>query len=121
MKVDFNSFFYDNKTRGGGQYGHMDYVLLQPINGGTKYSYDQLRNTETSIALKILDPNYNLNNPLVQNLATVSDSHTKRFDVNAGITIDFLKDFSWRTQGNYHTSQGKGTTLRRRKLYRLSL
>jgi len=111
VKVDFSSFFYDNMTHGGGQYGHMDYVLLQPINGGTMYTQDELLNTETSIALYHLDSNYKINNPLVQNLATVSGSHTKRFEVNAGVTIDFLKDFSWRTQGNYQTSWGKSTSF----------
>lgn len=110
VKVDFNAFFYDNLTHGGGNYGHMDYVLLQPVNGGTLFTQDQLMNTETSIQYKKLDSNYNLNNPLVQNLASVSSGHTKRFEVNGGVTIDFLKDFSWRTQGNYTTSWGKGTS-----------
>lgn len=111
VKVDFNSFFYDNMTHGGGSYGHMDYVLLQPINGGTLFTQDEIRNTETSIQFKKLDSNYNLNNPLVQNLASTSGNHTRRFEVNAGITIDFLKYLSWRTQGNYSTSWGKGTTF----------
>lgn len=111
VKVDFSSFFYDNKTHGGGQYGHMDYVLLQPINGGTLFSYDQLRDSETSITYKKLDSNYNLNNPMVQNLASTSSNHNRRFEVNAGITIDFLKYFSWRTQGNYQTTWAKGTSF----------
>ncbi len=111
VKIDFNSFFYDNLTHGGGNYGHMDYVLLQPINGGTLFTQDELMNSETSIQFKKLDSFYNLNNPLVQNLASVSSNHTKRFEANAGITIDFLKYFSWRTQGNYTTSWGKGTSF----------
>lgn len=111
VKIDLNSFFYDNKTHGGGQYGHMEYVLLQPINGGTLFSYDELRNSETSITYKNLDSYYHLNNPLVQTLASVSENHTRRFEVNGGITIDFLKYFSWRTQGNYTTSWGKSTSF----------
>lgn len=111
VKLDFNSFFYDNITHGGGSYSHMDYVLLQPIHGGTLYTQDELMNTETSIQYKKLDSNYNLNNPLVQNLAAVSESHTRRFEVNGGVTIDILKCLTWRTQGNYHTSWGKGTSF----------
>ncbi len=52
VKIDFNSFFYDNLTHGGGNYGHMDYVLLQPINGGTLFTQDELMNSETSIQFK---------------------------------------------------------------------
>lgn len=111
VKIDFNSFFYDKMTHGGGSYGHMDYVLLQPINGGTLFTQDELVNSETSIQFKKLDSNYNLNNPLVQNLASTSESHNRRFEVNAGITIDFLKYLSWRTQGNYQTSWSKGKSF----------
>lgn len=111
VKADFSTFFYDNKTHGGGAYSGMTNVLLQPIHGGTLYSQDELMNTETSIQLKQLDSFYNLSNPLVQNLASTSESHSRRLEINGGITIDFLKNFSWRTQGRYQTSWSRGKSF----------
>lgn len=111
VKIDFNTFYYDNVTHGGGSYSGMKSVLLQPINGGTMFTRDELVNTQTYPSFRGLSDKFDTANPLVQNLASVSESHSRRFEVNGGITIDFLKYFSWRTSGAYHSNWSKGTSF----------
>ncbi|MCM1076483.1 MAG: TonB-dependent receptor [Bacteroides sp.] len=112
VSFDFSTFYYDNVTHGGGSYSGMKSVLLQPINGGTYFTADELQNSEFTFRdYRGLDSYYDTGNPLVANLASTSESHSRRFETTGGITIDFLNHFKWRTSGNYHSSWGKGTSF----------
>lgn len=111
VRLDFNTFYYDNMVHGGGKYSGMKSVLLQPINGGTMFSRDQLVDTQTYPDFRALSDKFDTANPLVQNLASTSENHSRRFEVNGGITIDFLKHFTWRTAGSYHANWGKSTSF----------
>ena len=112
VTFDFSTFYYDNLTHGGGAYSGMKSVLLQPINGGTYFTRDELQNSEFTFRdYRGLDSYYDTGNPLVANLASTSESHNRRFEVNGGITIDFLKHFKWRTAGKYNSTWGKSTSF----------
>ncbi len=111
VKLDFGMFFYNNQTHGGGSYSGMKNVLLQPINGGTLFSQDELLNTQTYATYRGLDSTFDTPNPLVQNEASTSESRDRRLEVNAGVTIDICKYLTWRTAGNYVAKWGKSTSF----------
>lgn len=111
IKFDFSAFFYNNVVHGGGAYSGMKNVLLQPINGGTYFTREQLLETQTYVAYRGMDNTYDTANPLIQNNASTSEKRSRHFDVNAGVTVDFLKHFTWRTAGNYSTNWGKSTSF----------
>ncbi len=111
VKFDFSTFFYNSVTHGGGKFDGMDNLLQYPINGGTFFTRDQLLNTQTLINFRDVTTAYDAPNQLVQNLASTSESRSRRLELNAGVTVDFLKNFSWRTSGNYVTKWGKSTSF----------
>ncbi|MCM1164351.1 MAG: TonB-dependent receptor [Muribaculaceae bacterium] len=111
VKLDFGMFFYHNNTHGGGSYSGMKSVLLQPINGGTLYTEDELIGTQTQPTYRGYDNTYSVSNPLVQNGAVVSEKRSRKLDLNGGITVDFLNDFRWRTAVNYTTGWDKSTSF----------
>lgn len=111
IKFDLSAFFYNNVVHGGGAYSGMKNVLLQPINGGTYYTRDKLLHTQTFREFRGMDDRFDTANPLVQNDAATSEKRSRHFDVNAGVTVDFLKHFTWRTAGNYSTNWGKSTSF----------
>lgn len=111
VRLDFSAFYFNNITHGGGNYSGMKNVLMQPINGGILFTEDELVNTQTYPTYNGLSSLYDTANPLIANLASVSEKRARRFEVNAGVTIDFLKDFSWRTAGNYVTKWDKSSAF----------
>ncbi len=111
VNLDFGMFFYNNVTRGGGAYSGMKNVLLQPINGGTLISQDDLLNTQTYATYRGLDNGFDTPNPLVQNEASTSESRSRRLEVNAGVNIDICKYLKWRTAANYVANWGKSTSF----------
>lgn len=111
IRFDFSAFYYDNKTHGGGGYSGMKNVLLQPINGGTLFTRDELVNTQTFPDYRGLDNGYDTANPLVQNLASTSEKRARRFETTAGLNVDFLNDFTWRTALHYTSNWGKSTSF----------
>ncbi|MDE6017910.1 MAG: TonB-dependent receptor [Muribaculaceae bacterium] len=111
VKFDFSTFFYNAETHGGGKFDGMDNLLQYPINGGTYYTRDQLLNSQTLIGFRDVTTAYAAPNQLVQNLAATSEKRDRRLELNAGITIDLPKNFTWRTSGNYVTKWGKSTSF----------
>lgn len=111
VKLDFGMFFYHNNTKGGGSYSGMKSVLMHPIHGGTYFTEEELLNTQTSEAYRGVTNNYSVSNQLVQNDAAISEKRSRRLDLNGGITVDFLKDFKWRTAANYVTGWDKSTSF----------
>lgn len=111
IKFDFASFFYENVVHGGGAYSGMKKVLLQPILGGSLFTRDELVNTQTYPTYRGLDNAYDTDNPLVSTLASTSEKKSRRFEIQAGLTLDFVKHFTWRTAYHYSTSWGKSTSF----------
>ncbi len=66
IRLDFSTMFTNTSTDGGGAYGGMKDVLLQPINGGTLFTQDQLINTQTYGDYSALDSAYDTENPLIE-------------------------------------------------------
>lgn len=112
VKLDFGTFFYHNNTHGGGSYGGMKDVLLAPINAGTAYeSNAELLGSQFKPLYMSYDNTFDTCNPLIANEATVSEKRSRRLEINGGLTIDFLKDFRWRTAVNYVTGWDKSTSF----------
>ncbi len=111
VRLDVNALFTNKSVDGGGSYSGMKNVLLQPINGGTMFTQDELLHTQTYSDFSSLDSSYDTANPLVQNEAVTSNKRSRLFTVNAGLEIDFLKHFTWRTSGNYSWSNSKSTSF----------
>lgn len=111
IRLDVNAMFSNKKTLGGGAYSGMKNVLLQPINGGTMFTQDELLNTQTYPNYSSLNSNYDTANPLVQNEASTSKKRSRMYSVNAGIEFDLFKYFTWRTAGSYTWSSSKSDSF----------
>ena len=111
LRVDVTTMFSYNKTMGGGAYSGMKSVLLQPIVGGTKYTLDELLNTQTYPDLSALDTSYDTANPLIQNQASTSEKRSRIYTVNAGVEFDLLKYLTWRTAGSYTWTNSKSKSF----------
>ncbi len=111
IKFDFSAFYYENLTHGGGSYSGMKNVLLQPILGGSLFTRDELVNTQTFPTYRGLDNAFDTANPLVQNLASTSEKKNRRFEVNAGVTLDVIKNLTWRTAIHYSATWDKSTSF----------
>lgn len=111
VRVDVNTMFSYQKTMGGGAYSGMKSVLLQPIVGGTKYTLDELLNTQTYPDLSGLDTSYDTANPIIANNASTSEKRSRIYTVNAGVEFDLLKNLTWRTAGSYTWTNSKGTSF----------
>lgn len=111
IRVDFSSMFNSNSTNGGGAYSGMKKILLQPITGGTKFTQDQLFNTQTFPDYSALDSGFDTENPFVETQASRSNKLSRTFLANAGIEFDFLKNFTFRTAGSYNWSNSKSTSF----------
>lgn len=111
VRLDVNTMFSYKKTLGGGAYSGMKSVLLQPIIGGTKYTLDELLNTQTYPDLSGLDTSYDTANPIIANNATTSQKRSRLYTINAGVELDLLKNLTWRTAGSYTWSNSKDTSF----------
>ncbi|MCH3992239.1 MAG: TonB-dependent receptor [Prevotella sp.] len=111
VRFDLNAMFCGRNIMGGGAYSGMKSVLLQPINGGSMFTEDELLNTQTYLDFSSLDSGYDTSNPLIQNLASTSKKRARIFSVNSGIEFDFLKHFTWRTAGSYTWTNSKSTSF----------
>ncbi|GEN75289.1 SusC/RagA family TonB-linked outer membrane protein [Chryseobacterium hagamense] len=107
VRVDFNSMFNSNSLNGGGAYSGMKKILLQPITGGTRFTLDELYNTQTYGDFSALEPGYDTENPFIETNASTSNQRSRNFVANAGLEIDFLKNFTFRTAGQYNWRNSK--------------
>lgn len=111
VRVDFNTTFNTNSTNGGGSYSGMKKILLQPITGGTKFTNDQLFNTQTFGDYSALDSGYDTENPFIETQASTSNRRFRQFLGNIGLEVDFLKNFTFRTAGSYAWTNSKSTSF----------
>ncbi len=108
VHVDFNSNFNGNRVDGGGSLaGNLRMSILQPPTGGIRFSNEELINTDLTDSMRADDPNYDAYNPIIRNDAVTQSNYNKEFTANGGITIDILKDLSWRSQASYNWSQSR--------------
>lgn len=111
VRLDFNTMFNSNSTNGGGAYSGMKKILLQPITGGTLFTQDQLFNTQTYQDFSGLEPSFDTENPYIETNASTSNTRLRTFIANAGLEIDFLKNFTFRTAGQYSWNNTKATAF----------
>lgn len=111
IRVDFSSMFNSNSTNGGGAYSGMKKILLQPITGGTKFTQDELFNTQTYGDYSGLDSSFDTENPYIETQASTSNRRFRSFVANAGVEFDFLKNFTFRTAGSYNWNNSKSTSF----------
>lgn len=111
IKMDANVMYAHTNTDGGGAYGGMKYILMQPIHGGTLYTLDELFNTQTYKDLRERENAFDTPNPNIQLEASQSNKKHKLLTLNAGVDIDFLKHFTYRISGSHTTSNTKSTSF----------
>lgn len=111
LRVDFSSMFTSNSTNGGGAYSGMKKILLQPITGGTLFTDDEMYYTQTFPDYTSLDSGYDTENPYVETRASTSNSRSRTFVGNLGLEVDFLKNFTFRTAGQYQWGSSKSTSF----------
>lgn len=111
IRVDFGSMFTNTSTDGGGAYSGMKKILLQPITGGTRFSLDELYNTQTFPDFSGLDSAYDTENPFIETAASTSNRRSRTFLANAGIEFDLMKNFTFRTAGQYQWNSSKSTSF----------
>lgn len=111
IRVDFGSMFTSNSVDGGGAYSGMKKILLQPITGGTKFNQDELFNTQTYGDFSGLDSSFDTENPNIELNASKSNTRSRTFLANAGIEFDLLKNFTFKTSGQYTWRNAKSTAF----------
>lgn len=106
IRLDFNSSFQNTTVEGGGSLGgRLKMSLLQPITGGTRFTNEEMINTDLRTEMEAIDSQYDIQNPMIVNDAITSKQYTRQAMVNAGLEFDFLNDFTFRTAGNYFWQQ----------------
>ena len=111
IRLDVNAMFNNKSVDGGGSYSGMNYVLRQPISGGTYFTRDQMLTEQTYVDFRGAESSYTASNPLIQNEASTSNKRSRMFSVNAGLEFDFLKHFTYRIAGSYRWNSSKSTSF----------
>lgn len=96
------------KVEGGGSLGgKLKQTILQPITGGVKFTEEEMLNKDLSDAYSDMPgaDNYDINNPLLDNMAIAQEKYTRMATVNAGLEIDLMKDLTFRTAASYMWQQ----------------
>lgn len=110
VHVDFNTNFNDTKVDGGGSLaGNLRMTVMQPPTGGVRFTNDQLINSDLTDSMREQDASYDVYNPLIRNDAVTQADYNRQYTANGGITIDILKNLSWRTQASYAWQQERST------------
>ncbi|WP_207424956.1 TonB-dependent receptor [Pedobacter sp. SYSU D00535] len=107
IRVDFNSNYNNTKLEGGGSLGgRLRMTLMAPVTGGTRFTNDQMINTDDFYNSILTDVGtYNVYNPILLNNATSSKQLTRQYMGNAGVDINILKNLTFRTAGSYFWQQ----------------
>lgn len=104
VRFDFSSNLQRTQLDGGGSLGgKLKQTILQPVTGGIRWTNEQMIGADVGTELSDImgDPNYDANNPLLDNLAITDKKYTRMATVNVGLEIDILKDLTFRTSGSY--------------------
>ncbi len=104
VRFDFSSSLQTTKVDGGGSMGgKLKQTILQPVTGGIRWTNEEMISSDMGTAFSDImgDPNYDANNPILDNLAITNEKYTRLATVNAGLEIDIMKDLTFRTSGSY--------------------
>jgi len=106
VRFDFNSSFQNTKVEGGGSLGGaLKMTVLQPVTGGTRYTNDEFLNADISDEMSLIDSQYDIFNPIIQNDAVTNIKRTRQFSANVGLEFDLMKNLMFRTAGSYMWEQ----------------
>lgn len=106
VNIDFNSLLQDANTQGGGSLnGMLKMSLLQPATGGARFTDEQLLYTDIAEELQLINSQYDVYNPIIMNDALNRAKAARLANVNVGLTVKFLEDFTFRTSGSYQWGQ----------------
>jgi TonB-linked SusC/RagA family outer membrane protein len=107
LRVDINTSFNSIRQDGGTSLGgRMRGTMLMPVTGGIYFTGEELVNTTAFYDTVLSDfGSYNVFNPLILNDAIIRQTLTRQYSVNAGLSIDLLKNLTWRTAGSYFWQQ----------------
>ncbi|MDR1116174.1 MAG: TonB-dependent receptor [Tannerella sp.] len=107
LRIDINTNFNSIKQDGGTSLGgRMRGTMLMPVTGGIYFTDEEIINTTAFYDTVLSDfGSYNVFNPLVLNDAITQQTLTRQYSVNAGLSIDLLKNLTWRTAGSYFWQQ----------------
>jgi len=102
VRADFSTNFQDTKVEGGGSLGGaLKMTVLQPATGGTRYTNEQLINTDISDDMLAYDSQFDIYNPVITNDAVTNVNRARQFMGTAGLEFDLMKDLTFRTAGSY--------------------
>lgn len=102
VRFDFSTSFQNTKVNGGGSMGgSLKNIILQPATGGVNFTDKEFLTQDMSDEMLSLDSQYDIDNPIINNMSITNRSRRRLWTMNAGIEFDFLKDFTWRTAGSY--------------------
>ncbi|MGJ1369306.1 SusC/RagA family TonB-linked outer membrane protein [Sphingobacterium spiritivorum] len=106
VNLDFNSLFQDTNTDGDGSLGGMlKMSILQPATGGIRFTNEQLINSDIAEDLQALDSQYDIYNPIITNDAITRNKVARLANLNVGLTVNFLENFTFRSSGAYQWNQ----------------
>jgi TonB-dependent starch-binding outer membrane protein SusC len=106
IRLDFNTSYQSTKVEGGGSLdGALKMTILQPPTGGTRYTDEQMISTDISEDMMDIDSQYDIYNPIIMNNSISKNKYTRLLSSNAGVEVDFLRDFTFRTAGSYTWKQ----------------
>lgn len=104
VRFDFAASLQSTHLQGGGSLaGKLKQTILQPVTGGVQFTKAELLGTDVSDKFSDMPgaDSYDINNPILDNLAIDQDKYTRMATVNAGLEIDIIKGLTFRTAGSY--------------------
>ncbi|WP_286651497.1 MULTISPECIES: SusC/RagA family TonB-linked outer membrane protein [Sphingobacterium] len=106
IQLNFSSMLQDAQTEGGGSLGGMlKMSILQPATGGVRFTDEELLYSDIAEELQAINSQYDVYNPIIMNDALNRLRAARLANVNAGVSIKFLQDFTFRSSGTYQWEQ----------------
>jgi TonB-linked SusC/RagA family outer membrane protein len=112
LHVDFNTSFMDTRVDGGGSLGGaLKMTILQPPTGGTKYTNQQLINSDISNDMLNYNSQYDVYNPIITNNAVSQSNFKRQYTAYGGLDWDIIKDIKFHSLGSYVWSQTRSESF----------
>src|SRR5690606_35964662 len=106
IQLNFSSMLQDAQTEGGGSLGGMlKMSILQPATGGVRFTDEELLYSDIAEELQAINSQYDVYNLIIMNDALNRLRASRIANVNAGVSIKFLQDFTFRSSGTYQWEQ----------------
>lgn len=112
VHVNFNTNFMSTRTDGGGSLGGaLKLTLLQPPTGGTRYTNDQLINSDISNSMLQYNSQYDIYNPIIVNNSVTQSSFDRVITMYGGVDWDITKDIKFHSLASYLWNQSRDQTF----------